>query len=108
MGILGVVQVEARDNGSAILDVTVKDVYVAEKVDDEFIRWMFEDLGWAANLFDLSVVHHDDPIGHLECFFLIVSHENTRHVNLLVKPAQPLSQFLTHFCVQRPKWLVEK
>ena len=86
----------------------MKDVDVPEKVHHERIGRMIEHLLRRARLFDPAVVHHDDPVGDFEGFFLIVRDEDGRQVNLFVQPAEPLPQLLPHLGVERPERLVEQ
>ncbi len=43
------------------------------------------------NLFDLGLVHDDDAVRNLECFFLVVRHEYGRHVKFIVQTPQPVA-----------------
>ena len=55
-----------------------------------------------------ALVHHHDAVGDLERLLLVVRHEDARHVDLVVQPAQPLPQLLPHLRVERAERLVEQ
>ena len=52
-----------------------------------------------ADLFNASLVHYDDPVGHFERFLLVVRDEHTGQMNLVVKFPQPSSQPLANLRV---------
>ena len=61
-----------------------------------------------ADLLDMPLVHHDDPVGELERLFLIVRDEDAGDFDLVVQPPQPSAQFLPHLGVERAERLVQQ
>ena len=61
-----------------------------------------------ADLFDPGLVHHDDAIGDFQRFFLVVRHQDGRHVQFVVQAAEPVAQTLSHLGVERPERFVEQ
>jgi hypothetical protein len=59
-------------------------------------------------LLDAAVVHDDDAVGHFERFFLVVGYQYTGNVNLIVQAAEPGTQALADFGIQRAEGLVEQ
>ncbi len=56
----------------------------------------------------LALVHHHDLLGDLHRLLLVVRHEDRRHVDLLVQPAQPFAQLAADLRVQRAERLVQQ
>ena len=61
-----------------------------------------------ADLFDAAFVEHDDAIGELHRFILIMRDEDRRQSRLLMDVAQPAAQILAHARVKRAKRFVQK
>ena len=59
-------------------------------------------------LLNLAGIHHRDPVGHYQGFFLIMGHENCGNADL----SQQLLQFnlhgFTQFAIQRGKRFVQQ
>src|SRR5688500_19420816 len=84
---------------------SVKDVHVAEEVDDEGCGWMLENLVRRTVLLDLPLIHHHDAIGELQCFLLVVRHEDAGQVNIRMEAPQPAPQLLPYLGVERAERL---
>ena len=54
------------------------------------------------------MAHHDDVVGDLHRFFLVVGHEHVGDVHFVVQPAQPAPQVLAHLGVERAEGYVEQ
>lgn len=67
-----------------------------------------EHLFGSADLFDLAFVHHDDPVGNLERFFLVVGDEDTSHVNFVVQAPEPGTKTLANFCIECAERFVQE
>jgi hypothetical protein len=59
-------------------------------------------------LLEFSCVENRDPIRDLKRLLLIVRHQQTGNVNLVLQPAKPAPQLLANFRVQCPEGLVEQ
>lgn len=46
------------------------------------------------------LVHHDNQIGNLKSFLLVMRDEDTCDVNLVMKPSQPAAQLISNFGIQ--------
>ena len=69
---------------------------------------MLDDLIRRTVLFDSALVHHHDPVGELERFFLIVRDENAGQMDFGVQPAQPPPQLLPDLRIERAERFVEQ
>ena len=69
---------------------------------------MVVEVGRLAGLLDRAVVHDHDLLGDVHRLLLIVGDEDRRHVDLVVKAAQPLAQLGAHPRVERAERLVEQ
>ena len=96
------------DVGRAVVDAAVKQIDVAEEVEDERRGRLIVDLVGRADLLDPPLVHHHDAVGHFERLFLVVGDEDAGDVQLVVQPAQPAAQLLAHLGVERAERLVEQ
>src|SRR4030095_4319553 len=96
------------DKGLSFFYTAVKKIDVAEKIVDEGIDWMMIDLFRRADLLDASFVHQNDPIGHFQGFFLIVSDKDAGNFQLVVKAPEPLAQLFSNFRVEGTEGLVQK
>ena len=92
----------------AALHAAVEHVHLAEELHHELRRRLVEHFFRRADLFDPAVVHHHDAVGHFECFFLVVRHQDAGDVDLVVQPAEPGPQALPHLGVERAERLVEQ
>src|SRR4029450_6225460 len=86
----------------------MKKIDVAEKVVNEGIGGMMIDLVRRTHLLYPAFVHQNHAIGDLQCFFLIVRHENAGDLQFIVKPPEPQSQFFADFGVEGTEGLVYK
>src|SRR5215510_346027 len=86
----------------------MEDVDVPQEAHDERRPGAFKKLLGCAFLLDLALIHDDDAVSHLERFFLIVDHEYTGDVNLVMEASQPTTQFLTDLYVKGAKRLVKE
>ena len=80
----------------------------AEEAHHEVGRRLVVDLPRRADLLDLAVVHHRDPVGDLHRLLLIVGDEHGGHALLVVQAAQPLPQLRADVRVERAERLVEQ
>ena len=83
-------------------------VHVSEEVHHKRSSRIVEHGLRCAGLFDVSLAHHNNLIGHLERFFLIVCDKHGCHMHLFVELPQPGSQFLSHFGVKGTEGLIEQ
>src|SRR5581483_6715920 len=80
----------------------------AEEVEHEGRCRMLIELVDAAALLDAAAIHHDDTIGELERFFLIVRDEDRGVAGAIVQRAEPAPQILAHLRIERAERLVEQ
>ena len=88
--------------------VTGKRHRLANEGNDERRRRPIVEFLRRADLFDAALVEHDDAIGELHRFVLIMRDEDGRQSGLLVHVAQPAAQILAHARVERAEGLVEQ
>src|SRR5262245_39903996 len=74
---------------AAFFQATTEKIDVAKEMEDEWRGRMLVHLVRGANCNHLAFVHHYNPIGHLERFVLIVRHQQTGDVQLVVETARP-------------------
>ena len=79
-----------------------------EEAHDEVVDRLVVQLVGRADLLDGTVVDHDDLVGHLHRFFLIVGDEDGGDVHLVVQASQPVAQLLADLRVERAERLVEQ
>ncbi len=99
---------DGRKMDGAVFDATAEEIDLTEEIHHEFGLRRVEDFVRRADLLDAAFVHHDDAVGQFQCLFLIVRDENASYVNFVVQAAEPASQLLTHFGVERAERLVEQ
>src|SRR3954454_9073980 len=92
----------------AVDNLTVQDVRRSHEARDERRNGLVVDLGGRADLLHLALVHHDDLVGKLERFLLVVRHQKARHAELAVKLVEPTPEILADLRVERPERLVEQ
>ena len=80
----------------------------AQEPHHEVVRGIVVDLARRADLLDLAVVHHRDPVGDLHRLLLIVGHEHGGHTLLVVQAPQPLPQLCADGRVEGAERLVEQ
>jgi hypothetical protein len=80
----------------------VKQVHLAQEFHDEPRRRVVEHFLRSARLLDPRLVHHHDPVRHLEGFVLIVRHQHAGNVQFVVQPPQPAPQLLRTFASSAP------
>ena len=90
------------------MDPAVEQVDVAEEVEHEGVGRMVVDLVRRPDLLDPPLVHHHDPVGHLQRLLLVVGDEDAGDVDLVVQPAQPAAQFRPHLGIQGAERLVQQ
>ena len=61
-----------------------------------------------ADFLEPTAVHHADPVGHAERFFLIVSHHDRRDADRALDLADRAAQLVADLRVQRAERLVEQ
>lgn len=83
-------------------------IHIAHELDHKGGNRMVENLLRCPDLLNPRVAHHDDFIRQFERLFLIMSHEDRRKVDLLVKLPKPAAQVLAHLRIQRTERFVEK
>ncbi len=79
-----------------------------EEAHDEVVDRLVVQLVGRADLLDGTVVDHHDLVGHLHCFFLIVSDEDGGDVHLVVQATQPVAELLANLRVERAEGFVEQ
>jgi len=57
-------------------NLTGKEISLADEVGNEVGFWVIVEIVDGAELFDFTFIHQGDPIGHDECFLLIVGDKN--------------------------------
>src|SRR5262245_1724452 len=90
------------------MSTTMEDVDVPQETHDEWRPGAFKEFLGCAFLLNSALIHDDDAVSHLERLFLIVGHEYTGDVNLVMEASQPATQFLTDLCVKGAKRLVKE
>ena len=74
---------------------------------DEFRRRAFVQLGRLTGLFDTTIVHDQQLIGHLHGLVLVVGDEDRRDLDLAVELFHPLAQLGSHLSVECAERFVE-
>src|SRR6185436_13797378 len=87
---------------------SVESIRGPKKAVDESIRGMCIHLIRRADLFDAARIDHYHAVGDLERLFLVVRHEHTGDVELVVQAAQPAAQILAYLGVERSERLIEQ
>jgi hypothetical protein len=83
-------------------------VHVAKEFADERAPWFVVNVLRCTALLDATLVQDDDFIGEFEGFLLVVRHEDRGETGVVVKVAQPATEILANFCVERTKRLIEQ
>src|SRR5437660_6659898 len=86
----------------------MKQVHIAEEVVHKRSRGLVIDLFRRTDLFNASVIHDYDAVGHFERLFLIVCDEHAGDVDFVVKLTQPPPQLQPNFRIKCTKWFVEQ
>ncbi len=106
--VFGVVDREPAQVHLARFQTAMEHIHMAQEVHHERRGWVIEHILRRARLLDVTLPHHDDLVGDFERFFLVVSHEHRRDVHLFMQLAEPRSQLLPHFGIERSERLVEQ
>src|SRR5512147_27376 len=77
-----------------VLNTSVKQVYVSKKLVDEGRSRTVIDFIRSAHLFNSTLIHHYDTIGHFQRLFLIMRYEETGDMNIVMQSSQPPAQVL--------------
>src|SRR5690606_21514644 len=96
------------EHSPSIADMSMDAIHMANKFVHKCRRWIVVDLLGRADLLNSSLVDHNNTVCHLHCFFLIVSHEDRRYMQLVVEPAQPTTQIFSHLGIKRTEWFVQQ
>src|SRR5512132_1497439 len=101
-------QTERAEVDVPVDDRTVKHVRRADEPGDERRGGVVVHLARRPDLFDATLVHHDDLVRQLERFLLIVRDEQARDTELTVELVEPASEVVTDLRVQRAERFVEE
>jgi hypothetical protein len=101
-------ELEVLHVGAVAVHPAGEHVHRPEEAHDERARRLLEDLRGGAHLLDAPGVHEHHAVGDLEGLLLVVGHEDARHVQLVVEPAQPAAELLADAGVERAEGLVEE
>src|SRR5262245_57384644 len=85
VGMLRGLKLDLANASPALMNPAMKEIDVAQEMIDEGRGRMIVYLCWGADLFNPAFVHDDDTIGNFQGFFLIVSHEHTGNVHLVMQ-----------------------
>ncbi len=79
-----------------------------DEIGDEHRGGMLVHLARAPDLLDSPGVHDRDPVGHCQCFLLVVRDVHERRAELVLDPLQLQLHLLSQLDVQGPERLVEQ
>src|SRR6266702_6479070 len=86
--------------------LAAEQVGITDEIGDEARAWPVVNIGWCADLLDLAGIHHGDPVGHRERFFLVVGDEDHGQTELALQLLQLELHRLPQLLVERAERLV--
>ena len=98
----------AADPQLAVVDLDRQRARIADEAEDERDWRLVVDLVGRADLLDLALAHHHQPVRQLQRLFLIVGDEHRGVAGAVVDLAQPFAQLLADLRVERAERLVEQ
>src|SRR5438105_1706920 len=88
--------------------LATEQVGVADEIGDEARAWPVVNIGRCADLLDLAGIHHRDPVGHGECFLLVVGDEDHGQTEFALQLLQLELHRLPQLLVERAERFVAK
>ena len=79
--------VHITNTDTSCMNPAMKEIDVAKEVVDKRRRGMLIDLLRRADLFDRALMHDHDAVRHFQGLFLIMRHENTGHMQVIMQTA---------------------
>src|SRR5882757_9522473 len=93
--------------GAFVADhLAAEQVGVTDEIGDEARAWPVVNVGGGADLLDLAGIHHRDPVGHRQRFFLVMGDEHHGHAEFALQLLQLELHRLPQLLVERAKRLV--
>ena len=77
-----------------------------EKIANECVGGMSAHLRGRADLLNASPIDDHDPVGHLEGLVLIMCHEKTGELGLIMKLGKPCTELTADFGIKCPEGFV--
>src|SRR6266699_3589557 len=94
--------------GATLLDGARERIGTTEEIEDERRAWVLVDVARRAYLLDNSATHDSDPIGEIECLFLVVGHEYRGQPGGVMDVTERAAQFDPNLGIEGPERFIEQ